>query len=145
MDPNAQKEQFSRAYVQAVTAVSGYAWYSPSVDDDSVDFGIAESGGRGTVRSPRLELQLKWHAAITPGGDHLSFRVKMKNYDDLRDPYVQVPRILVVVLVPDLPADWLTSSESELVVRRSEQPEPAADRAMQPDGSRHGSRHQPSW
>ena len=84
MDLNAQKEQFNRAYVQAVAAVAGYAWYVPSVDDDSVDFGIAEKGGRGTVRSPRLEFQLKCHAAETPATDQLSFQLKLKNYDDLR-------------------------------------------------------------
>lgn len=118
MDLNAQKEQFSRAYVQAVAAVAGYAWYAPSVDDDSVDLGIAERGGRGTVRSPRLEAQLKCHAAQTPGGEHLSFPLKMKNFDDLRDPNVQVPRVLIVVLVPDVPGDWLTCSEPEMVLRR---------------------------
>lgn len=118
MDLNAQKEQFSRAYVQAVAAVAGYAWYVPSVDDDSVDMGIAERGGRGTVRSPRLELQLKCHAATTPDGEQLSFPLKMKNYDDLREVDVQVPRILIIVLVPDSPVEWLTSSEEEMVLRR---------------------------
>ncbi|MBN9119977.1 MAG: DUF4365 domain-containing protein [Planctomycetes bacterium] len=118
MDLNAQKEQFSRAYVQAVAAVAGYAWYVPSVDDDSVDLGIAEKGGRGTVRSPHLEAQLKCHAAQAPGGDHMSFSLKMKNYDDLRDPNVQVPRVLIVVLVPDEPDDWLVCGEPEMLLRR---------------------------
>ena len=30
-----QKEQFSRAYVQAVAACAGFSWSVPSVDDDS--------------------------------------------------------------------------------------------------------------
>ncbi len=34
MDINAQKEQFSLAYVQAVAAVAGYSWSQPSVDED---------------------------------------------------------------------------------------------------------------
>jgi hypothetical protein len=41
VDLNAQKEQFSRAYVFAVAAVAGYATYTPSVDDDSFDLWIA--------------------------------------------------------------------------------------------------------
>ena len=118
MDLNAQKEQFSRAYVLAVAAVAGYAWYQPSVDDDSVDLGIARRGGAGTVRSPRLELQLKCHAAPTPGEPTFGFPLKLKNYDDLRDDRVQVSRILVVVLVPDAPEDWLDHSEAQLALRR---------------------------
>jgi hypothetical protein len=113
-----RKEQFSRAYVLAVAAAAGYAWYQPSVDDDSIDLGLAEKGGGGTVRSPRLELQLKCHAAETPVGTHFSHDLKVKNYEDLRDTTVQVPRILIVVLVPENVASWVVASENELAMRR---------------------------
>ncbi len=63
---NQMKEQFSHAYVKAVAAVAGFAWYKPSVDDDSIDLGLAQRGGGGTTRSPRLEIQLKCHAMATP-------------------------------------------------------------------------------
>jgi hypothetical protein len=118
MHINQRKEQFSRAYVLAVAAAAGYAWYQPSVDDDSIDLGLAEKGGGGTVRSPRLELQLKCHATETPAGDSFSHDLKLKNYEDLRDGTVQVPRILVVVLVPEDPDSWLTATEEQLVMRR---------------------------
>ena|SRR5581483_1632633 len=117
MDLNQRKEQFSQAYVKAVAAVAGFAWYEPSVDDDSVDLGLAQRGGRGTVRSPHLEMQLKCHAMPTPAEDEFSFWLKRKNYDDLRDE-VEVKRILVVVLVPDDLADYLHESESQLALRR---------------------------
>ena len=118
MDINAQKEQFSRAYVQAVAAVAGYTWSLPSVDDDSVDLTLAAKGGGGTIRSPKLDLQLKCHATATLTEPAFSFPVKLKNYDDLRDGTVMVPRILVVVLVPDDVSDWIKHSESELALRR---------------------------
>ena len=54
MDLDMQKEQFSRAYVQAVAACAGFAFSIPSVDDDSVDMSIHQTGGGGTIRSPRL-------------------------------------------------------------------------------------------
>jgi hypothetical protein len=44
--------------------------------------------------------------------------VKIKNYDDLRDDTVMVPRILVVVLVPDDISDWMQHTEPELLLRR---------------------------
>ena len=118
MDLNMRKEQFSRAYVQAVAACAGYAWSSPSVDDDSVDITLHERGGRGTVRSPKLELQLKCKEAPIPNEPAFSFFVPIKNYDDLREVSLAVPRILVVVLVPEDPNEWLKQSEEELAMRR---------------------------
>jgi hypothetical protein len=113
-----RKEQFSRAYVLAVAAAAGYAWYQPSVDDDSIDLGLAARGGSGTIRSPRLELQLKCHAAETPSGSQFSHDLKIKNYEDLRDATVLVPRLLVVVLVPEDVASWVNATEAELTMRR---------------------------
>jgi hypothetical protein len=109
MDLSSQKEKFSEAYVLAIAATAGYGTYKPSPDDDSVDFGIA---------APRLELQLKCTAAPTPLGDSLSFPLKLKNYEELRADNFVIPRILVVVLVPDLADDWLEHSETELCMRR---------------------------
>jgi len=109
-------------YVLAVAATAGYGTYKPSPDDDSVDFGIAArttalANGVVTMRSPRLELQLKCTAASTPLGDSLSFALKLKNYEELRADNFVIPRILVIVLVPDVAADWLAHSESELCMR----------------------------
>ncbi len=123
MDLSSQKEKFSEAYVLAVAATAGYGTYKPSPDDDSVDFGIAartnsQTNGFVTMRSPRLELQLKCTAAPTPMGDSLSFPLKLKNYEELRADNFVIPRILVVVLVPELATDWLAHSETELCLRR---------------------------
>jgi hypothetical protein len=70
------------------------------------------------MRSPRLELQLKCTAAPTPLGDSLSFSFKLKNYEERRADNFVIPRILVVVLVPDLADDWQEHSETELCMRR---------------------------
>jgi hypothetical protein len=118
MDLSQQKEQFSRAYVQAVAAVAGFAWSAPSVDDDSVDLTLSDRGGGGTIKSPKLDLQLKCHALATPNEPAFSYALKLKNFDDLRDESVMVPRILVVVLVPDRIHDWVYHTESELALRR---------------------------
>jgi hypothetical protein len=113
-----QKEQFSRAYIQAVAARAGFAWSAPSVDDDSVDMVLHQTGGGGTVRSPKVELQVKCKAAQTPTGDRISYSLKLKNYDDLRYTDLLVPRILVVVLVPDNLCDWLDQNEARMALRR---------------------------
>lgn len=118
MHPDTQKEQFSKAYVQAVAACAGFSWSVPSVDDDSIDMCLHRTGGGGTIRSPRLDLQIKCTDRESPMTAQFSYSVKLKNYDDLRDESVMVPRILIVVLVPDSLPDWLTHSETELTLRR---------------------------
>ena len=44
--------------------------------------------------------------------------MKLKNYNDLRDTTVQVPRILIVVLVPDALNEWLDHTEPQMAMRR---------------------------
>ncbi|MBF0628148.1 MAG: DUF4365 domain-containing protein [Magnetococcales bacterium] len=118
MDLNLQKEKFSEAYVRAVAAVAGFGVSRPEVDDDSVDLTIAARGGNGSVRSPRLDIQLKCTANAPINGDEaFSFPLKIKNYDDLRDEQVMVPRVLVVVRVPDDLAHWAEATEEQLLLR----------------------------
>lgn len=118
MDLNMQKEQFSRAYIKAVAACAGFACATPSVDDDSVDMSLYQRGGGGTIKSPRLDVQIKCKAANVPvDKEDFQFSVKLKNYNELRIENVMVPRILAVVLVPDNLADWLVHSERELAMR----------------------------
>lgn len=117
MDISHRKEQFSLAYVKAVAAVAGFATYSPSVDDDSVDLGIASRGSGGSLQRPRLELQLKCTADARVWADRIPFKLTKKNYDDLTIDRPLVPRILVVVLVPPQPDDWLSQTEKELALR----------------------------
>jgi len=117
MTLNQQKEQFSNAYLRAVASVAGYSVYKPEVDDDSVDVLLAATGGLGTVRSPRLEIQLKCTGQEVIEDNLVNFSLPIKNYNDLRANTL-VPRILVVVLVPESLAECLTQSEEQLVMRR---------------------------
>ncbi len=118
MDLSQRKEQFSFAYVRAVGATAGFGVSEPSVDDDSIDLMIASRGSGGTVKRPRLELQVKCTEAEGLTDEAFSYPLKIKNYDDLRDPDVLVPRLLVVVRVPADPREWTDSSDTQLILRR---------------------------
>ncbi|MBF0463656.1 MAG: DUF4365 domain-containing protein [Nitrospirae bacterium] len=117
MNINQQKEQFSNAYLCAVTAVAGYTCYKPNVDIESVDWGITAVGVSGTFKSPKIELQLKCTSQNVMGDEFIRFPLNIKNYDDLRHINYMVPRILVVVVVPDKIEKWLNHSELELTMR----------------------------
>jgi hypothetical protein len=117
MDVSQRQEQFSKAYVQAVAATAGYSCTTPVVDDDSVDVTIASKSSKGTIRSPRVEAQIKsWTTPLTVG-EEWRYPLKIKNYDDLRVENVLVPRILVLVLVPADLDEWVELSHDETMIR----------------------------
>lgn len=116
-DLNQRKEQFSKAYVQAVASVAGFSATTPAVDDDSIDLFVSGRGREGTVASPRLELQAKGRGTDSGIGEHFSYDLKLKNYEDLRLTNFLVPRILVVVLVPASVEYWLEQSEKRLSMK----------------------------
>ena len=54
----------------------------------------------------------------TGQGTELPFYLSLKNYDDLRDPDVHTPRILVVVCVPEEVPEWLHEQPETTAMRR---------------------------
>jgi len=117
---NHKKEQLSIAYIRAVAAAAGFSCTKPEVDDDSVDIIISCSGTYGEetlLRSPRIELQAKATSEDLSSEDTvLKFALPIKNYDDLRS-ITLIPRILVVMLVPDQPEIWIEQSEDHMLLR----------------------------
>jgi hypothetical protein len=117
---NEQKQQLSVAYVHAVAARAGYTCQVQTVDEDSVDVLIGARGyahHQAVVRSPRIEVQLKATSSLRLAAKHLSFPLKRKNYDELRAPAL-IPRLLLVLLLPENPAEWLETSEECMISRR---------------------------
>ena len=119
MHSDQMKEQFSIAYAHAVATVAGLNTGEWRVDDESVDFMIGQRGGCGTIRNPRLEVQMKCTALDVLKADGVHFKLLRKNYDDLRDQKLHVPKILVVMLVPEKPEKWMSEvSEDRLCLHR---------------------------
>lgn len=115
MDINAQKEQFSQAYVRAIAAVAGFAVAKPEVDDDSIDLSIKS---RFHSVRPQLDVQLKCTETLELADTQMGFPLKQKNYLDLSAPDVLVPRILVVLRVPADLTEWIHQDEDQLHMRR---------------------------
>ncbi len=112
MELNQCKARFSLAYIGAVAARAGYQVCEPVVDDDSVDGILIGQAGR----RPRIEFQAKASSRQLLQEQHLAFPLSIKNYNDLRAEVI-VPRLLIVVLVPEQQDDWLHHSEEQLCLR----------------------------
>jgi Domain of unknown function (DUF4365) len=117
VDLNQRKEQFSIAYLHAVASVAGYRTLQPNVDDDSIDWCLKARGRYGRRRSPQVDLQLKCTERLVGRNGSFAFPLPEKNYNDLRGEDVHVPRILVVVFVPDAIDLWLEQSEERLLMK----------------------------
>ena len=108
-----QMEEFSRAYVRAIAAQAGCNPYNFDIDDDSIDLGIGINNSKRT----RLEIQLKCTGKpVDIHQETFFFDLSLKNYNDLRVESI-VPRLLVVVCVPEDSNAWTTQTEQELCLR----------------------------
>ena len=117
MTENEQKQQLSVAYVHAVAARAGYACQVIHVDNDSIDVQLAARGmvhHQAVLRSPRIDIQLKATSQSVLKESHLTFPLPIKNYNDLREP-VLVPRILVVLRLPEDDGLWLEQNEDAMI------------------------------
>ena len=99
--------------MQAVAACAGYHIVYPQVDDDSTD---GQLQGREGMR-PRLDFQLKSTGQPVIRNSDLHFSLPIKNYNDLRTETI-VPRILIIVLLPQNDTEWLGQTEEQLVMRK---------------------------
>lgn len=114
-----QKEQFSLAFIRAVTAVAGYNICRQEVDNDSIDIGVR--GTRrdgGTRKAPQLDMQVKCTEMDAGAGDACAYDLKLKNYDDLRLTEVHIPVILVIICVPQDVSRWIEDAPEQMALRR---------------------------
>jgi hypothetical protein len=117
-DDAALKEQFSVTYVRAVAYAAGAVVDEPVVDRDSIDIVIRARGQVGPRRSPSVEAQLKCHTGGLNAHGELVYDLKVKNYRDLIPSNHLVPRILIVVGVPEDVAHHAEWAPEQFVLRR---------------------------
>ncbi|MEM6755416.1 MAG: DUF4365 domain-containing protein, partial [Cyanobacteria bacterium P01_C01_bin.38] len=64
------------------------------------------------------EVQVKSTSTAVIDNEFIRYPLKLKNYNELRKSKTLVPKILVVVLLPDNPEEWVNLSVEELCLRR---------------------------
>src|SRR5260370_41183625 len=114
-----RQEALSRAYIQAVASKCGM-----SCSFRDFDYGIDVTLHEITRRDNRyvesgfkLDIQAKSSINVIFEDDIVKYDVEKKTYDDLRDPNVGTPRILVLLALPDLEDAWLTSCRDYIPIR----------------------------
>jgi Domain of unknown function (DUF4365) len=103
-----RKEQFNVAYVHAMATQAGLNTGNMRVDNQSIDLdvdGIVPTATKN--RFPKISLQLKATSQQVVKNGVIKFPLPRKNYDDLKNDRLIVPRYLIVLLMPENPTDWI--------------------------------------
>ncbi len=113
MSPNFIQEQLSWAYVRAVIFRAGYRLYIPEVDDHGIDGTVGSySGGVN-----RVDFQLKATTQYIIQSGYVIYDLRVQNYNQLIKED-DLPRVLVLFLMPTNPGQWLTQTPEELCLRK---------------------------
>ena len=118
MHATLQKEEFSIAFLHAVASIAGVKMNPWRVDQDSVDLTFTGDRGTDEYSLPNLNVQAKCTETDSGRGDHVTYRLPIKNYDDLRKENVHIPQILVVMCVPKRFDRWIKHTPQQLAMRR---------------------------
>lgn len=114
---SARQEAFAGSYIRAVISLAGCTTAIPETDNDKVDI-VAMSRMKGTkFTKPKIDIQSKCKIGPAPTSDPMSYKLDIETYDNLRDPFVTNPRILVVVFVPQLHNDWVMQDHAQLALK----------------------------
>ncbi|RUS94630.1 hypothetical protein DSM106972_092670 [Dulcicalothrix desertica PCC 7102] len=120
MNLNTQKEDFSYAYIYAVSSSIGYSLQTATrrLDDSGIDATITVPGKINSKRLPRFDIQIKSTSQDILKNESIKYRLTAKNYDELRENDPFIPQLLVVVLIPKNANDWLSQTEDSLCLKR---------------------------
>lgn len=111
-----RQDDFSGAYIRAICAVTGCGIERISLDNDKVDYTLS-SRVRGKIKSkPKIDIQAKCQR-IEFSDEPISYSLDIDTYNNLRDPLLTNPRILVLVRVPAEIDDWTIQSHGSLVLK----------------------------
>ncbi len=120
MTLNHRKEALSRAYVHALAAAAGVLCSRPDPD-----YGIDLCLREVEVRDKRLwdtgvqiDVQLKATSKSLLADTEIRYDLDADGYNTLCRSAGGVPRILVLVVLPDDEREWLSQTPDELCLRR---------------------------
>ena len=121
MLPQSQRQEaLSRAYARAVAAQAGVICVE-TVQDLGIDLllrGVEQHGSSCRDTGPQIDLQLKSTTQANFREAEVVYDLEVRAYDILRRIIPGRPRLLLVLVLPDDVAQWLSQSAGALILRR---------------------------
>lgn len=119
INPTEQMESFQESYLRAVVAAAGCTIAQFNIDD-GIDAMIKHRSIKHLGdRDVYLNVQLKatHQVAPNPKNGKVSISIKNDRFELLATPNPTVNKILVAMIMPREPSDWLLASHNELALR----------------------------
>ena len=115
------KEELSICYLNAIAAVKGIALEQIRHDEDSTDVILKKVVflEDNTPFNVQIRVQLKATSSgsiFSMGQDSLTYKLKVKNYNDLCQR-TTAPVILALLVLPEKEEEWVKWSREELLLR----------------------------
>jgi hypothetical protein len=80
---NVHQGSYGEAFVHALACAAGFTVGRQHLDVDGVDWQIGGGGPHGSVRSPRIEVQVKTWARAKEDNEHWVHSVAVKHFNAL--------------------------------------------------------------
>ena len=116
--------RLSYAYLHAVASHAGFVCRpaTPDEDKEGIDAVVSAYGAFAVTWRTQVTMNVQLKATVktpTDDGTQLSYFVQgIRRYDKLREDHREPVRLLVVLFLPPLHADWLICTEAQLVLKR---------------------------
>ncbi|MEV0680549.1 DUF4365 domain-containing protein [Actinosynnema sp. NPDC050436] len=117
MNPEHWQGNFGEAYVALMAAASGLTVSRTHPDVDGADLVVGYKGQAGRTRHPKIEIQVKTWSRPESDDMRWKYRMLSRQYNELAGDDYGLPRILVVVIVPANPEDYVSAGEHAITVR----------------------------
>lgn len=111
---------FGEAYVHLVVQAAGFVLARYSQDSGhKIDWTVSGAGADNTTRDPRLDIQVKSTDRQRLASGECSYDIDRSLFDWSRKPkaLLDVPRIIVLVRVPESADDWMMQTDDQLVTK----------------------------
>ena len=120
MNPERRKENLQISYITALCAAIGASFELQRDDEDSTD-GIIKKriDIENMFFDASIRIQLKCTSSasqFTEYDDYISYKLKVKNYNDMCTP-ATIPIILGLLILPEDDNTWIKWSTEELLIK----------------------------
>lgn len=121
MQETIKKEDISISYISVLCAYADVAYEIIRHDDDSTDGILRKTIELGNNQKfiSELRIQLKCTSSLSQyidNGDTITYKLKVKNYNDLCTPST-TPIILGLLILPPEKNEWVKWSPEELLIK----------------------------
>ncbi|MFD8370470.1 DUF4365 domain-containing protein [Streptomyces sp. NPDC059688] len=111
---NGHRGAFGEEFIRMLATAANLDVTRKERDRVGVDCQLGYAGRRGTRRYPAIEAQVKCTSSPDLHQDHISYPLKVKNYNQLAGSDYEMPRFLFLVLAPADPFAWSHATEDRL-------------------------------